>query len=417
MMLSFARRLAADEAGSTAMWVAASVGVFVAAASLTLDGGLLYLTKNRLQAAADAAALAGASQLTVSDTAVQNEAITVANLNLPNQSALVAADVQTGNWASGTFTAGATPKNAVRVTVRRTVASNNPVTMVFGGGGSTQRSVTASAVAARQGGQPDACYTFGFVAANQVLFNSGNRATNMCFHGQNNVVLNSGLTFTNSKVTTNNASFGPDNRTSAEKAQMTVGIRSLLPVDAQNLTARITALENGTGPYPSYLDGTVIRVSNFPSNYVQGKFYVVQNTPNLGGNYQNVGIYSKQGMNLNGNSTFKNVLLISESNMNVNTPVSLGDSNYCSTGTGSVLIMTKQALNLNGGTAMYGLQVLSSGTVTLNSTISTAYTVTVQSAQDIITNMVTTGQCSYSNFAFYTGGTGSGLSNKSKLVR
>ncbi|MDT7934124.1 MAG: pilus assembly protein TadG-related protein [Sphingomonadaceae bacterium] len=416
-MRSLARRLATDESGSTAMWVAATIAVFVAAASLTLDGGLLYLTKNRLQVAADAAALAGASQLTVSDSAVQTAAIAVTNLNLPNQSALVAADVQTGTWANNAFTANTTPKNAVRVTVRRTVASNNPVTMVFGGGGSARRNVIATAVAARQGGQPDACYTFGFVAAGQVLFNSGNRATNMCFHGQNNVVLNSGLTFTNSKVTTNNPNFGPDNRTSAEKAQMTVGIRSLLPVDAQNLATRISALENGTGPYPSYLDGTVIRVQNFPSNYVQGKFYIVQNTPNLSGNYQNVGIYSKQGMNLNGNSSFQNVLLISEGNMNVNTPVSLGDPNYCSTGNGSVLIMTKQALNLNGGTAMYGLQVLSSGTVTLNSTISTAYTVTVQSAQDIITNMVSTGQCNYSNFAFYTGGAGSDLSSKSKLVR
>ncbi len=102
--------------------------VMICFAGLALDAGHVYIVGQQLQAAGDAAALAGAA-LVQYDTSTGrattiNKAIATAGTNKADQSyiSLAAADVQVGNFNrnTATFTANTAPYNACKVTTRAT---------------------------------------------------------------------------------------------------------------------------------------------------------------------------------------------------------------------------------------------------------------------------------------------------------
>lgn len=136
-----------------------AVGVGMAA--LAVDTGLMYSAKQELQSAADAAALAAASQLGAAadagDLALQ-EASKIANLNtiMGDGADVVASDVVMGhavlNGEKYDFQPGELPYDAVRVTIRRDqTAVDGPVSLVFAktfgmDGATMQASATAMLV-------------------------------------------------------------------------------------------------------------------------------------------------------------------------------------------------------------------------------------------------------------------------------
>ena len=65
-----------------AVWVAFSMVLLLGVAALALDASSLYVTRNRLQATADAAALAGAFQLP-DEAAASAEPLIYADKNMP----------------------------------------------------------------------------------------------------------------------------------------------------------------------------------------------------------------------------------------------------------------------------------------------------------------------------------------------
>ncbi|MGO9915820.1 MAG: vWA domain-containing protein [Isosphaeraceae bacterium] len=104
------------------------------------------------QATADAAALAGARGLTVSQSQVQSLAIAAAKLNTCNGQSVVLQDsnIATGVWAPSTrtFTATTTSPNACKVTVPLTAAGSNAVKLMFGSVvGDTGANVSSTAIA------------------------------------------------------------------------------------------------------------------------------------------------------------------------------------------------------------------------------------------------------------------------------
>ena len=117
-----------------------AVGVGMAA--LAVDTGLMYSSKAELQNAADAAALAAASQLgTTTDAQAMAgaEAAAFSSLNkvAGNYSDLMQSDVVFGhavlNGTKFDFNPGDLPYDAVRVTLRRDqTAADGPVSMLFG---------------------------------------------------------------------------------------------------------------------------------------------------------------------------------------------------------------------------------------------------------------------------------------------
>ena len=117
------------------MTVALSMGVLLGICALAIDSGYLYLLKNRLQATADAAALAGASQLPIASD-VRTVATDFAGKNMAvatHGSVLANGDVVLGHWdaEARTFTPAGNPINAVRVTTKRSTANNNPAELSF----------------------------------------------------------------------------------------------------------------------------------------------------------------------------------------------------------------------------------------------------------------------------------------------
>jgi hypothetical protein len=87
-----------------------TVGTLVIMLAFVIELSRLYVQKNELQTAADAAALAGAIQLSVSTNNVSDSAVATGNRNhiLTNNASLVAGDVMCGVW-DGLPTNGVTP--------------------------------------------------------------------------------------------------------------------------------------------------------------------------------------------------------------------------------------------------------------------------------------------------------------------
>ncbi len=123
--------------GAIAATVAITIPAMIGGSALAIDGALLYIQQNRLQVAADAAALAAAQKLPDSATA-RTIAIGIADANIPVTASgahvLVGADVVTGNWITQTktFVASGSPVNAVRTTTRNSTANGNAARFYLG---------------------------------------------------------------------------------------------------------------------------------------------------------------------------------------------------------------------------------------------------------------------------------------------
>jgi Flp pilus assembly protein TadG len=132
------KRFLADERGVGSVFMIATLPIFLTLAGMAIDGAAAFGTRTELQAAADSAALASAQDLSAKGSAVAIQtAVTYAQKNMPvakDGNVLATSDVETGNWDSTTrtFTANATPLNAVKVTMRRSTNNNNalPTTLL-----------------------------------------------------------------------------------------------------------------------------------------------------------------------------------------------------------------------------------------------------------------------------------------------
>lgn len=101
--------------------------------SLSVDYGRVQLANAELQCAADAAARQGATGLSNGTTLAKAQSVASQNYVDGTPLVLQAADVQTGTWNSsaGTFTAGGSSPNAVRVTGCRTAARGTAISLLF----------------------------------------------------------------------------------------------------------------------------------------------------------------------------------------------------------------------------------------------------------------------------------------------
>ena len=150
LLLCLKSRSQVNQKGAVTVLVVILMVVLLGCAALAVDMGHLYVIRTELQRTADAAALAGASQLP-SLEATRAEAKTYAGLSSPNQGEVLAdSDVLIGYWNSKdrTFSPWVQPYNAVKVLVQRSQTNGNPVDTFLGGFlGIAQCDVSASAVA------------------------------------------------------------------------------------------------------------------------------------------------------------------------------------------------------------------------------------------------------------------------------
>ena len=179
MVTKETRELLRDEEGAVAVWMAAGMTALMGMAALAIDTGHVYSEQNRLQAAADAAALAASAVMATGGSAqdAEDAAIEYAEKNLPPETfgnVLSEADIQEGEWDSDarSFSPGGSSPNAVRVTMRRTEANGNAVnTFLAGLVGYREMDVVVQAMASAVPGQPGCV----------VALDSGNTADSLQF--------------------------------------------------------------------------------------------------------------------------------------------------------------------------------------------------------------------------------------------
>lgn len=159
------RPIPRGQRGAIAIYVAIFALLLITLAGLALDTAHVKFTAQQLQAAADAAALAGAGQVADDDEATQyavtrqaavdiaaaNVASTVSVSVTPNLGNAPGGDVVVGHWDRFTrvFTPSTESPNAVQVTTRRTTGSSGgPLSLLFGAlFGAAQSDVARSATA------------------------------------------------------------------------------------------------------------------------------------------------------------------------------------------------------------------------------------------------------------------------------
>ncbi len=152
------RRLHDDRRGAVIIYVTLGLTVFMGFSALAIDGSYLYLMSNRAQSAADAAALAAASQMP-DEVAATTAANDFAGKNLEAGKwgdVLTDSDIAFGTWDTDArlFTADAEPADAVQVVVRMSDDNANPVQLFFANALGFAEAGVAAAAVATTGGAP-----------------------------------------------------------------------------------------------------------------------------------------------------------------------------------------------------------------------------------------------------------------------
>jgi len=125
-----------DRGGAVAAISAVSLVVVLGFGAFAIDMSYGYATRNKLQVTAEAAALAAAPELPDQAAAIA-KALEFVEDNMPAANhgmVLASSDVVFGNWnsAAETWTPGASPFNAVKVTTRRSTENQNRLELFLG---------------------------------------------------------------------------------------------------------------------------------------------------------------------------------------------------------------------------------------------------------------------------------------------
>ena len=128
------RRRRAQRKGKVVVLIALLTPVLAGMGAFALDAGYIVYTRSRLQAAAEAAALAAVDELPDTAAAVL-AAQQMASHNFDNAYPNIVSpnDIEFGVWGDGGFVAApASEANAVRVTAQRSDANGNSLALFLG---------------------------------------------------------------------------------------------------------------------------------------------------------------------------------------------------------------------------------------------------------------------------------------------
>ncbi len=231
-----------DRRGGVLAWVVFTLAAIIACAAAAVDMGMLYVLRNQHQATADAAALAGVSQLpgdevgefvspeTADVALVTAEALAYAEKNMaPARFGTVLctagvavgdcldaeSDVVMGHWQGGnvrTFTCytpqrgnpdcpqpATSTTNAVKAITRQADQNANPATAwffrYFG-----QDTMEVGAMAIAEGAGPGECLENGIVAKGKVYMGSTINGDEMCVYGREGVKVGSQNSFCDASI-------------------------------------------------------------------------------------------------------------------------------------------------------------------------------------------------------------------------
>ncbi len=353
----FVKRFLGNESGAALVFVCVSLPLILLLLVLVIDLDAGRLTKNRLQIAADASSLAGALELP-DEAAVRREALRFSSLNYPDglagQPVLTAADIEIGNWDPDTrvFVLNGEPKNAVRTTTRRDSTNNNPLQSIFGLiAGIDEYDIASSAVAVNgAGGTENICAGGGIFSRDQFEISGDNRFWAYCLYGRRGLKASSENHF-------NDETFlATRNRNNYDES--TPNYYRPLGRDAQVVSAEYDI------PGPDQIPSIISDVDG--GNVPGGLPFVINNTPNERGDWDITSVspntlYRVNGkavfkkgnrtfenfilladeIDLEGDITIKNAVLIAREKLKLQADNTLGDKdNKCNNGNFSVYLFS-----------------------------------------------------------------------------
>jgi hypothetical protein len=250
----------------------------------------------------------------------------------------------------------------------------------------------------------DPCITDGFVAQGRIVMNSNNSFSGVCLHGQGGATLNSNNTFGDgsglsmpdlSDLDANNNNPGLDD---AKHEQV------LTPVDALSVPDIIADFEAGAGPWPDYLDGTVVAVSSLPKNPSAGTLYVVDGDVKIKGDHSGFGILAKGDITVNANSVIENMLLVADGGFESKSNVDIGGADYCSDGGGSVFIAARNNVTISSNTGFRGTQIIAGSDVEMSSNLDNIAALAVQAGGDVTLASNSRSDCNSKAHVLFKGG-------------
>ena len=388
--------LAKDERGSVAIMAALCLVILLLTLGLVIDFGLAFNMRNQLQRTADAAALAGASQLG-NNANVRSEANQFAELNMRAAvfgDVLANADIKIGNWNKVTrvFTNAGNPENAVRVTTRRTSATGNvvpaffgPLVCIFG------YDIVTRAVAVNAGTTED-CLSNGLVSNGKVYSGSTNVfAGGFCIHGEKGVKVGSQNEFHPgvevSMPLLSDLEEGSDNNEIPPNGLNDALVqRPLNPEAALSINSTINDLKNGNfANLPDYLNGTIQYVEELPPDPQPGYLYIVDGDVDFGSNtdMEGYGVIGLKAVTFGSNNTIKNALVIGMEKLDLGSNIFVGDSNFCNSHDGEVFLASPNLVKMGSNIDVVGSQIISGGLADFGSDLVNFTSVGVQAAGDI----------------------------------
>jgi hypothetical protein len=371
-----------DQDGVVTTWSIAMSIVFLIVGGLAVDAGNAWRTRGMLQATADAAALAGAIELSpIDDSDARAEAIRVADLNL-SEGVLVDADIVSGAWdhASRTLDTSATLSDAVQVTTRRTSAGNNAVpTYLLKLIGIPSWDVGARATAQRF---VPGCIREGLIARGQVELSSNNEfIEGICIHGQDGVKISSNNIFAEDvKVTMPDLDLlelpasGFETNEGLEDA---LGEDWIDPKIVDHINEIISALKDpASSRQPAYVDPdlAVIEMTrtefNNASSFTPGRVYNVTCNGNqqidVDLSFSEVVVVTNCRTNFAGGTVLTDAIIATSSTasnaMSGSNDTTIGADDSCADGGGAQL-MSAGGMHFAGNMELFGSQLIAAGDI------------------------------------------------------
>jgi Flp pilus assembly protein TadG len=366
--------LASDGVG-TVVTVFCMVAILMVA-GLGLDYAHAVRTQARLQAMADASALAAAIRLPHRGDAM-DEALAVALLNGNNaeEGAMVRpVDVEIGYWdaAARSFSITESRPNAVRVTSRRTTASGNALrTLLVRLAGVNSFDLSVQSIALRD--VRVRCSGGGYFSAQRTTVSNTNHFFNgFCLHGER------GVTLRNSSVFEPGTTISMPNLGDFQQVNNNVGAADALLqyshtfVYLDTIVPTIAALRSAdirdAGLPTSIVHGPV-RLSTITSNTVlqRGTLYVVSGAVNLGSgrDLNDLAIVASGNIQIGSNTRTNNLILASEQNISIGSNNRIGrvSEDFCSTGIYSTFILARGNITFNSNNEVRDVLFASLGNI------------------------------------------------------
>jgi len=358
------KQLMQDTSGAVIVLVAVALPTFLLMLAFVIDIGLVRLTGHRLQITASAAALAGASQLPDNDD-VRSEALIYSAKNYPNidgHPVLKAADVETGNWDGSVFVEGASPKNAVRATARRTAVNQNPLQSIFAiFAGISEFEISRSAVAEIEPG--NGCTGGGFFSAREVLSGSDNNyIENFCLYGDDGVKIGSDNEVAAGAIIAMHDFSGfqqGGNNGGVEDALMEAEYDLVLPglvagIIADMKSSSITNMPDFITEGPVYLNEITDSTPLSPNT-----LYIVKKVADLGSNrvISDIAIVAKKEVKVGSDVTLSNVVFATPKKILFGSNNDIGSVNYCGDGAFNIYLFSNSNIEFGSDNYFRGVQM------------------------------------------------------------